>query len=119
MNFIKSTKKGSYPYLSLLGLKKLNNDNERLNYNNISPELVWELNFPLPNKYRLVWLFKSCSGSIMVKYNFLTQCEVGCQAYAWEEDKKMYMDMYNYISTFKVSIVLLLLLLKIIIMVEN
>ncbi len=36
MNFIKSTKKGNYPYPSLLGLKKLNNDNERLNYNYIS-----------------------------------------------------------------------------------
>lgn len=101
--FYQKYKKGNHPYPSLLDPKKLNNDNEKLNYNNISPELAWGLNLPLPNKYKLVWLFKSCSGSIAM-YNFLTQCEVGCQAYAWEEGKKMYVDMYNYISTFKVSI---------------
>ncbi|EAI3764036.1 DUF2972 domain-containing protein [Campylobacter coli] len=100
--FYQKYKKRNHPYPSLLNPKKLNN-NEGLNYNNISSELAWELNLPLPNKYKLVWLPKYCCGSIAM-YSFFAQCDVGCQAYTWEEGKKMYTDMYKYISTFKASI---------------
>ncbi|WP_139452698.1 DUF2972 domain-containing protein [Campylobacter armoricus] len=102
-DFYQKYKKDNHPYPSLLDPEKLKKDTEKLNYNNISPELAWEMNLPLPNNYKLVWLYKSCSGS-MAMYNFFTQCEIGCQAYAWEDGKKMYIDMCNYIGSFKTSI---------------
>ncbi|WP_234126450.1 capsular biosynthesis protein, partial [Campylobacter sp. TTU_617] len=102
-DFNERYKKGNHPYPSLLDPKKLNDENEKINYKNIPAELAWDMNLPLPDKYKFVWLFKSCSGS-MAMYNFFTQCEVGCQAYAWENGKKMYTDMKDYFDFFETSI---------------
>ncbi|EPW9533708.1 DUF2972 domain-containing protein, partial [Campylobacter jejuni] len=45
-DFNERYKKGSHPYPSLLDPKKLNDENEKINYKNIPAELAWEMNLP-------------------------------------------------------------------------
>lgn len=52
-DFKERYKKENHPYPSLLDPKKLNDENEKINYHNIPAELAWEMNLPLPeNKYK-------------------------------------------------------------------
>ncbi|EAJ3317137.1 DUF2972 domain-containing protein, partial [Campylobacter jejuni] len=53
-DFNERYKKGSHPYPSLLDPKKLNDENEKINYKNIPAELAWEMNLPLPDRYEFV-----------------------------------------------------------------
>ncbi|EOH1349579.1 sugar transferase, partial [Campylobacter jejuni] len=46
--FKEKYKKEKHPYPSLLDPKKLNDENEEINYHNIPAELAWEMNLPLP-----------------------------------------------------------------------
>ncbi|HEF1152159.1 TPA: DUF2972 domain-containing protein, partial [Campylobacter jejuni] len=54
-DFKEKYKKENHPYPSLLDPKKLNDENEKINYHNISAELAWEMNLPLPENYEFVF----------------------------------------------------------------
>ncbi|EAK0446866.1 capsular biosynthesis protein, partial [Campylobacter lari] len=45
-DFYQRYKKENHPYPSLLDPKKLNDENEKINYKNIPAELAWEMNLP-------------------------------------------------------------------------
>ncbi|EFV4049641.1 DUF2972 domain-containing protein [Campylobacter jejuni] len=44
----------NHPYPPLLNPKKLNDKNEKINYYNLSAELAWQMNLPLPDNYEFV-----------------------------------------------------------------
>ncbi len=68
-DFYQRYKKENYPYPSLLDPKKLNNDSEEINYKNIPAELAWEMNLPLPDKYKFVyWCSHGTGGAAFVKF---------------------------------------------------
>ncbi|QIW67343.1 DUF2972 domain-containing protein [Campylobacter jejuni] len=72
-DFNEKYKKENHPYPSLLDPKKLNDENEKINYKNIPAELAWEMNLPLPDNYEFVFLSAGVSGhAAMVK--FLEDC---------------------------------------------
>nr|MCR6519508.1 capsular biosynthesis protein [Campylobacter lari] len=50
-DFKEKYKQENHPYPSLLDPKKLNDENEKINYKNIPAELAWEMNLPLPDNY--------------------------------------------------------------------
>lgn len=47
-------KQEDHPYPPLFDPQKLNNENEKVNYKNISTELSWEMNLPLPYIDKLI-----------------------------------------------------------------
>ncbi|EJQ5010003.1 DUF2972 domain-containing protein [Campylobacter jejuni] len=55
-DFKERYKKEKHPYPSLLDPKKLNDENEKINYHNIPAELAWEMNLPLPDRYEFIHL---------------------------------------------------------------
>ncbi|VEG62100.1 sugar transferase [Campylobacter jejuni subsp. doylei] len=55
-DFKEKYKKENHPYPSLLDPKKLNDENEEINYHNIPAELAWEMNLPLPDRYEFIHL---------------------------------------------------------------
>ncbi|HDZ4937009.1 TPA: DUF2972 domain-containing protein, partial [Campylobacter jejuni] len=61
-DFNERYKKESHPYPSLLDPKKLNDENEKINYKNIPAELAWEMNLPLPDNYKFVYPLFGLSG---------------------------------------------------------
>ncbi|EAH4946439.1 DUF2972 domain-containing protein [Campylobacter jejuni] len=72
-DFNEKYKKENHPYPSLLDPKKLNDEKEKINYKNIPAELAWEMNLPLPDNYKFVFLSAGVSGhAAMVK--FLEDC---------------------------------------------
>ncbi|MCW1327636.1 DUF2972 domain-containing protein, partial [Campylobacter jejuni] len=105
-DFYQRYKKENHPYPSLLDPKKLNDENEEINYNNIPAELAWEMNLPLPDRYKFVWLFMPCSGSAAMQL-FFKYLNIASHAFPWEKAIKMYKDMYTYIIKDKYSIVVL------------
>ncbi|EOH7193620.1 sugar transferase, partial [Campylobacter jejuni] len=70
-DFNERYKKGSHPYPSLLDPKKLNDENEKINYKNIPAELAWEMNLPLPDRYEFIMVLKGCSGHTAFSYFLL------------------------------------------------
>ncbi|EIX0422639.1 DUF2972 domain-containing protein, partial [Campylobacter jejuni] len=75
-NFKERYKKGNHPYPSLLDPKKLNDENEKINYHNIPAELAWEMNLPLPRN-KIVYIGYGLSGNAAMlfylsKYNKVT-----------------------------------------------
>ncbi|MCV3383908.1 DUF2972 domain-containing protein [Campylobacter lari] len=96
-DFSEEYKKENHPYPSLLDPKKLNNENEEINYNNISAELAWEMNLPLPDRYSMVYLWAACSGTMAI-YTFFHYLGVSINnACGWECEKKVYLDNYIYL----------------------
>ncbi|EAK2603143.1 DUF2972 domain-containing protein, partial [Campylobacter lari] len=61
-DFYQRYKKENHPYPSLLDPKKLNDENEKINYKSIPAELAWQMNLPLPDKYKFVYLAFGLSG---------------------------------------------------------
>ncbi|SUX00776.1 sugar transferase [Campylobacter jejuni subsp. doylei] len=61
-DFKERYKKENHPYPSLLDPKKLNDNNEEINYHNIPAELAWEMNLPLPDRYEFVVIAQIASG---------------------------------------------------------
>ncbi len=61
-DFYQRYKKENHPYPSLLDPKKLNDENEQINYHNIPAELAWEMNLPLPDNYEFVFVASHCTG---------------------------------------------------------
>ncbi|EOJ1344425.1 DUF2972 domain-containing protein [Campylobacter jejuni] len=94
-DFNERYKKENHPYPSLLNPKKLNDETEDINYNNIPAELAWEMNLPLPDRYKFVWLFKCGSGSAAL-YTLFDFCGITSKAYPWTGKNSMYLSMYNY-----------------------
>lgn len=92
-DFYHRYKKDNHPYPSLLDPEKLKKDTEKLNYNNISSELAWEINLPLPNNYKLVWLIHPATASIAIEF-FLKLIEVKYFLNPWISAKKIYSGNY-------------------------
>ncbi|EJW7827890.1 sugar transferase, partial [Campylobacter jejuni] len=68
-DFYQKYKKENHPYPSLLDPKKLNDENEKINYKNIPAELAWEMNLPLPRNYRFIFITGgSCGHMAMFLY---------------------------------------------------
>ncbi|MCR6584442.1 DUF2972 domain-containing protein [Campylobacter insulaenigrae] len=68
-DFYQRYKKENHPYPSLLDPKKLNDKDEQINYHNIPAELAWEMNLPLPRKYRFIFITGgSCGHMAMFLY---------------------------------------------------
>ena len=78
-DFNQRYKKENHPYPSLLDPKKLNDENEAINYKNIPAKLAWDMNLPLPENYEFVWLGSSLSGHGAMRM-YLELCNVNiCQ----------------------------------------
>ncbi|EOJ1220879.1 DUF2972 domain-containing protein, partial [Campylobacter jejuni] len=71
-DFKERYKKENHPYPSLLDPKKLNDENEKINYHNIPAELAWDMNLPLPDKYKFVFMGYGLSGHAAL-YNFFNR----------------------------------------------
>ncbi|EAJ1255158.1 DUF2972 domain-containing protein, partial [Campylobacter lari] len=95
-DFKEKYKQENHPYPSLLDPKKLNNENEKINYKNIPAELAWEMNLPLPDNYEFVFLSGGVSGhAAMMK--FLEDCCIGLytrQTYRGGDVIGIYHDQY-------------------------
>ncbi|EGK7495564.1 DUF2972 domain-containing protein [Campylobacter jejuni] len=61
-DFKEKYKQENHPYPSLLDPKKLNDDNEKINYKNIPAELAWEMNLPLPDRYDFIFISSHGTG---------------------------------------------------------
>ncbi|EKQ0670499.1 DUF2972 domain-containing protein [Campylobacter jejuni] len=72
-DFKERYKKENHPYPSLLDPKKLNDENEKINYHNIPAELAWDMNLPLPDKYKFVYLGFGLSGHLALDL-YLRKC---------------------------------------------
>ncbi|EDP3185181.1 TPA: DUF2972 domain-containing protein [Campylobacter jejuni] len=79
-DFKERYKKENHPYPSLLDPKKLNDEDEEINYHNIPAELAWEMNLPLPDNYEFVWLSSALSGHAAMTM-YLELCEVNICKY--------------------------------------
>lgn len=94
----------NHPYPSLLDPKKLNDQAEKINYHNISGELAWKMNLPLPENYKLIWLWAACSGTMAI-YTFFNYSGISTiNANGWEDEKKVYIDNYTYILSKKTHV---------------
>ncbi|EFO9213493.1 DUF2972 domain-containing protein [Campylobacter lari] len=63
----------NHPYPSLLDPKKLNDENEKINYKNIPAELAWEMNLPLPDNYKFACLSFGLAGHLALDL-YLRRC---------------------------------------------
>ncbi|EOJ9115173.1 hypothetical protein ACM5TE_001779, partial [Campylobacter jejuni] len=86
----------NHPYPSLLDPKKLNDENEKINYKNIPAELAWEMNLPLPDNYKLVWLIHPATASIAIEF-FLRLIEIKFFLNPWIPAKKNYSGNYLFL----------------------
>ena len=64
-----------HPFPPLLNPALLNDENSSLNYNNISAELAWEWNLPLPKNYDLIYFNNGATASVAI-LNFFELCEI-------------------------------------------
>ncbi|MBF7069106.1 DUF2972 domain-containing protein, partial [Campylobacter volucris] len=81
-DFHQRYKKENHPYPSLLDPKKLNDENEEINYNNIPAELAWEMNLPLPENYEFVLISGHCNGASSILL-FMNKCKVNIYWIGW------------------------------------
>ncbi|MBF7046466.1 DUF2972 domain-containing protein [Campylobacter volucris] len=91
-DFYQRYKKENHPYPSLLDPKKLNDENEEINYNNIPAELAWEMNLPIRNKY--AWLMNASCGLSALNAVFLKLCNVNLDINVWMNIKDLYCKLY-------------------------
>ncbi|EAK9882077.1 DUF2972 domain-containing protein [Campylobacter lari] len=75
-DFKEKYKQENHPYPSLLDPRKLNDDNEKVNYKNIPADLAWDMNLPLP-KNKIVYIGYGLSGNTAMlfylsRYNKIT-----------------------------------------------
>ncbi|WP_412175541.1 DUF2972 domain-containing protein [Campylobacter sp. IFREMER_LSEM_CL1085] len=98
-DFKEKYKQENHPYPSLLDPKKLNDQNEKINYKSIPAELAWEMNLPLPRTYRFVFITGgSCGHMAMFLYFKVLQINRNWTS-SMEEEK--YKIAYNIFSTSK------------------
>ncbi|HDZ4292193.1 hypothetical protein A0M39_06190 [Campylobacter jejuni] len=95
-DFNEKYKKENHPYPSLLDPKKLNDENEEINYTNIPAELAWEMNLPLPDNYEFAILQTFCSGC-MAFIHFFGKCNmhVGINEKVWNSGREAYLANYQ------------------------
>ncbi|HEB7558187.1 TPA: DUF2972 domain-containing protein [Campylobacter coli] len=92
-DFNEKYKKENHPYPSLLDPKKLNDENEKINYKNIPAELAWEMNLPLPRNYRFIFITGgSCGHMAMFLYFKLLKIN---RNWTSETEKEKYKIAYN------------------------
>ncbi|EDO9535650.1 sugar transferase, partial [Campylobacter coli] len=92
-DFKERYKKENHPYPSLLDPKKLNDENEKINYKNIPAELAWEMNLPLPRNYRFIFITGgSCGHMAMFLYFKLLKIN---RNWTSETEKEKYKIAYN------------------------
>ncbi len=94
-DFNEKYKKENHPYPSLLDPKKLNNENEKINYKNIPAELAWEINLPLPDNYEFVFLSGGLSGHAAMM-SFFNVCGIGYLYHHMDLMKNRYIDYYHF-----------------------
>ncbi|EPC9498240.1 DUF2972 domain-containing protein [Campylobacter coli] len=94
-DFNEKYKKENHPYPSLLDPKKLNDENEKINYKNISAELAWEINLPLPDNYEFVFLSGGLSGHAAMM-SFFNVCGIGYLYHHMDLMKNRYIDYYHF-----------------------
>ncbi|EAK7070646.1 DUF2972 domain-containing protein, partial [Campylobacter jejuni] len=94
-DFNEKYKKENHPYPSLLDPKKLNDENEKINYKNIPAELAWEMNLPLPDNYEFVFLSGGLSGHAAMM-SFFNVCGIGYLYHHMDLMKNRYIDYYHF-----------------------
>ncbi|EIA9980927.1 DUF2972 domain-containing protein, partial [Campylobacter jejuni] len=94
-DFKERYKKEKHPYPSLLDPKKLNDENEKINYHNIPAELAWEMNLPLPDRYEFIHLahFGSAYQAMQVLYFYCNLKVAHC--FSPENGKITYNSIYD------------------------
>ena len=92
-DFNERYKKENHPYPSLLDPKKLNDENEEINYNNIPAELAWEMNLPLPDRYEFVFLLIHGAGTSAMTY-YLKLCGINSNRH-YGDPIYQFIDSYN------------------------
>ncbi|EOI7784452.1 sugar transferase, partial [Campylobacter jejuni] len=93
-DFNEKYKKENHPYPSLLDPKKLNDENEKINYKNIPAELAWEMNLPLPDGYKFnLFTFGLTGHSILLRA--LVYHGVRLQWYS-NDYKMLYLDNFEH-----------------------
>ncbi|MGM9138862.1 DUF2972 domain-containing protein, partial [Campylobacter jejuni] len=93
-DFNQKYKKTNHPYPSLLDPRKLNDTNEKINYNNIPAELAWNMNLPLMGKFNKVFLLSPSSGTVAIQFIFLPSCKINFNS-AWDQASKIYFCLYH------------------------
>ena len=101
-DFNQRYKKENHPYPSLLNPKKLNDENEEINYKNIPAKLAWDMNLPLPENYEFVFLFNACSGSEAIQH-FFYLCDVETRAWTWYSANEIFALNYDFILSSLIS----------------
>ncbi|EOH7009037.1 DUF2972 domain-containing protein, partial [Campylobacter jejuni] len=94
-DFNEKYKKENHPYPSLFDPKKLNDEKEKINYKNISAELAWEMNLPLPDNYEFVFLSGGLSGHAAMM-SFFNVCGIGYLYHHMDLMKNRYIDYYHF-----------------------
>ncbi|MGI7954400.1 DUF2972 domain-containing protein [Campylobacter jejuni] len=94
-DFNEKYKKENHPYPSLFDPKKLNDENEKINYKNIPAELAWEMNLPLPDNYEFVFLSGGLSGHAAMM-SFFNVCGIGYLYHHMDLMKNRYIDYYHF-----------------------
>ncbi|MCV3549391.1 DUF2972 domain-containing protein [Campylobacter sp. CNRCH_2013_0671h] len=92
-DFKEKYKQENHPYPSLLDPKKLNDQNEKINYKNIPAELAWEMNLPLPDNYKFVFLLIHGAGTTTMT-RYLRICDINLNRH-WGDPIFQYMDSYR------------------------
>ncbi|MCV3549395.1 DUF2972 domain-containing protein [Campylobacter sp. CNRCH_2013_0671h] len=94
-DFKEKYKQENHPYPSLLDPKKLNDQNEKINYKNIPAELAWEMNLPLPDNYKFVFLSGGLSGHAAMM-SFFSACNIGYLYHHMNPIKSRYIEYYGF-----------------------
>ncbi|EAJ6804378.1 DUF2972 domain-containing protein, partial [Campylobacter jejuni] len=93
-DFKQRYKEQNHPYPSLLNPQQLNDKNEKINYHNISAELAWQMNLPLPDNYEFVWLAAHAMGCAAFRI-FLQRCGINTQWSGFIHGAQRYYLNYN------------------------
>ncbi|MBZ7975238.1 DUF2972 domain-containing protein, partial [Campylobacter molothri] len=93
-DFNEKYKKENHPYPSLLDPKKLNDEKEEINYKSIPAELAWEMNLPLPDNYKFVFLLIHGAGTSAMTY-YLKLCNINMNRHYGDP-------IYQYIDSYKI-----------------
>ncbi|ECL2360946.1 DUF2972 domain-containing protein, partial [Campylobacter jejuni] len=91
-DFNQRYKKENHPYPSLLNPKKLNDENEEINYKNIAAKLAWDMNLPLPENYEFINISPHGSGRSAME-NFYTKNKIFYRQLCWASSG---FDRYEY-----------------------
>ncbi|EAL3089705.1 DUF2972 domain-containing protein, partial [Campylobacter jejuni] len=81
-DFKQRYKEQNHPYPSLLNPQQLNDKNEKINYHNISAELAWQMNLPLPDNYEFINVSPHGSGRNAME-NFYTKNRIHFKQLCW------------------------------------